>query len=67
MNEGPNIVSGLLSGSSHVQNCRRPMDVYLLFVILLGQFLILSAQDLKGPVHKLQMCKSVLIEFAPST
>ena len=51
-----------LSSSSHIQsvligvkyqNCRQTLEVYLLFAILLGQI-------------KLQICKSVLIEFAPS-
>ena len=69
-----------MSSSSHIQsvligveyrNCRRTLDVYLLFAILLGQIKsnqnkIKDLQLTNWPVHQLQICKSVLIEFAPS-
>ena len=51
------------------QNWRQTLDVYLLFAILLGQIkskLNYRLVTYKLAVHKLQMCKSVLIEFAPS-
>ena len=65
-----------MSGSSHIQsvligveyrNCRQTLDVYLLFAILLGQIKSkLNYRLTNWPFHKLQICKSVLIEFAPS-
>ena len=64
-----------MSGSSHIQsvligveyrNCRQK-DAYLLFAILLGQIKSkLNYRQLTSwPVYKLQICKSVLIVFAP--
>ena len=64
----------LMSSSSHIQNvligakyqnCHRTLDVFLLFAILLGQIKS-KLQTCNWPVNKLQICKSVLIEFAPS-
>ena len=51
------------------RNCCRTLGVYLLFDILLVQIkskLNYRLVTYKLAVHKLQMCKSVLIEFAPS-
>ena len=67
-----------MSGSSHIRsvligveywNCCWTLDIYLLFAILSGQ--IKSKVNYRlvtynWSVHKLQMSKSVLIEFAPS-
>lgn len=62
-----------MTGSSHIQsvligveyrNCCRTLDVYLLFALLLGQ--IKSKLNYRLVTYKLQICKSVLIEFDPS-
>ena len=51
------------------RNCCRTLGVYLLLVIMLGQIksqLNYILVTYKLAVHELQICKSVLIEFAPS-
>ena len=64
-----------MSGSSHIQsvligveyqNCRATLDVYLLFAILLGQRKSKVNYRLVTYKLDLQICKSVLIEFAPT-
>jgi hypothetical protein len=66
-----------MSGSSHIQsvligvkyrNCRRTLDVYLLFAILLGQIKLKLNYRLVTykQASPLQICKSIVIEFAPS-
>ena len=61
-----------MSSSSHIQtvligvehrNCRQTLDVYLLFGQIQSK---INYRLTNWPVHKLQICKSDLIEVAPS-
>ena len=68
-----------MSGSSHIQsvligveyrNCHGTLNVYLLFTILITYIKSNESCNLQtgqSIFHKLQICKSVLIEFAPMT